>query len=129
MTDLPTGTVTFLFTDVEGSTRLLQALGDRYAAVQDSDTTVQLVEPSSRHYGPSFVLPAGFLATVVVISAWKWHALARSVRTVLNLEMACTAEMLANSKVVLPRVGEYIHQLFRYCIETDWGRKTGTERE
>jgi len=27
----PTGTVTFLFTDIEGSTRLLQALGDRYA--------------------------------------------------------------------------------------------------
>jgi class 3 adenylate cyclase/WD40 repeat protein len=28
---LPTGTVTFLFTDIEGSTRLLHALGDRYA--------------------------------------------------------------------------------------------------
>jgi predicted ATPase/class 3 adenylate cyclase len=28
---LPTGTVTFLFTDIEGSTRLLQALDDRYA--------------------------------------------------------------------------------------------------
>jgi predicted ATPase/class 3 adenylate cyclase len=35
MTDLPTGTVTFLFTDIEGSTGLLQALGDRYAAVLD----------------------------------------------------------------------------------------------
>jgi predicted ATPase/class 3 adenylate cyclase len=32
--DLPTGTVTFLFTDVEGSTRLLHALGEEvYAAV------------------------------------------------------------------------------------------------
>ena len=31
--ELPTGTVTFLFTDIEGSTRLLQELGDRYAAV------------------------------------------------------------------------------------------------
>ena len=30
---LPTGTVTFVFTDIEGSTRLLQALGDGYAAV------------------------------------------------------------------------------------------------
>jgi predicted ATPase len=28
---LPTGTVTFLFTDIEGSTRLLQELGDEYA--------------------------------------------------------------------------------------------------
>ncbi|MDR7458120.1 MAG: tetratricopeptide repeat protein [Armatimonadota bacterium] len=33
MPALPTGTVTFLFTDIEGSTRLLQTLGDRYPAV------------------------------------------------------------------------------------------------
>ena len=32
MRELPTGTVTFLFTDIEGSTRLLQKLGDRYPA-------------------------------------------------------------------------------------------------
>ncbi len=32
-TALPTGTVTFLFTDIERSTRLLQRLGDRYASV------------------------------------------------------------------------------------------------
>jgi class 3 adenylate cyclase len=30
----PTGTVTFLFTDIEGSTRLLQKLRERYDAVQ-----------------------------------------------------------------------------------------------
>src|SRR5713101_4953108 len=30
---LPTGTVTLLFTDIEGSTRLLQQLGDHYASV------------------------------------------------------------------------------------------------
>ncbi|HUG48276.1 MAG TPA: adenylate/guanylate cyclase domain-containing protein [Candidatus Limnocylindria bacterium] len=30
MPELPTGTVTFLFTDVEGSTRLLQRMGDAY---------------------------------------------------------------------------------------------------
>ena len=35
MRQLPTGTVTFLFTDIEGSTRLLQELGDGYAAVRD----------------------------------------------------------------------------------------------
>jgi predicted ATPase/class 3 adenylate cyclase len=32
-TDLPTGTVTFLFTDIEGSTRLVQRLADQYAEV------------------------------------------------------------------------------------------------
>ena len=40
MTDLPTGTVTFLFTDIEGSTGLLQALGDRYAAVLDEHAAI-----------------------------------------------------------------------------------------
>ena len=33
MTSLPGGTVTFVFTDIEGSTRLLQELGDDYAGV------------------------------------------------------------------------------------------------
>ena len=33
MSAYPTGTVTFLFTDIEGSTRLLQELGDDYATV------------------------------------------------------------------------------------------------
>ena len=31
MSDLPTRTVTLLFTDIEGSTRLLQQLGEHYA--------------------------------------------------------------------------------------------------
>ena len=33
MSQLPTGTVTFLFTDIEGSTRLIQKLGERFLAV------------------------------------------------------------------------------------------------
>jgi class 3 adenylate cyclase len=33
MSTLPSGTVTFVFTDIEGSTRLLQQLGDGYADV------------------------------------------------------------------------------------------------
>jgi predicted ATPase/class 3 adenylate cyclase len=35
MPDLPTGTVTFLFTDIEGSTSVLQRLGDDFRAVVD----------------------------------------------------------------------------------------------
>jgi class 3 adenylate cyclase len=31
--ELPTGTVTLLFTDIEGSTQLLERLGDRYVEV------------------------------------------------------------------------------------------------
>ena len=35
MKSSPTGTVTFLFTDIEGSTRLFQRIGDRYMRVLD----------------------------------------------------------------------------------------------
>ncbi len=38
--DLPTGTVTFLFTDIEGSTKLLQELGESYRAVQDDHARI-----------------------------------------------------------------------------------------
>src|SRR5437870_10320476 len=41
MTDAPVGTVTFVFTDIEGSTRLLAELGaDGYAAVLDEHRRV-----------------------------------------------------------------------------------------
>jgi class 3 adenylate cyclase len=35
MSGLPSGTVTFLFTDIEGSTQLLRRLGDGYPEVLD----------------------------------------------------------------------------------------------
>ncbi|HET7758868.1 MAG TPA: adenylate/guanylate cyclase domain-containing protein [Gaiellaceae bacterium] len=51
MRDLPTGTVTFLFSDIEGSTRLLNELGtDRYAAALDEHRRV-LREAFARHDG------------------------------------------------------------------------------
>ena len=40
MTRLPTGTVTFLFTDVEGSTKLLEQLGEQYHEVQDRHASI-----------------------------------------------------------------------------------------
>ena len=48
--ELPTGTVTFLFTDIEGSTRLLQQLGDDYAEVLAEHHRV-LREVWARHRG------------------------------------------------------------------------------
>jgi predicted ATPase len=47
---LPAGTVTFLFTDVEGSTRLLQELGDGYAKLLAEHRRV-LREAFARHDG------------------------------------------------------------------------------
>jgi predicted ATPase len=50
VTTLPSGTVTFLFTDIEGSTRLLQEWGDRYAEVLAEHRRV-LREAFARHGG------------------------------------------------------------------------------
>jgi predicted ATPase/class 3 adenylate cyclase len=38
--ELPTGTVTFLFTDIEGSTRMIQQLGEWYAGVQEEHEAI-----------------------------------------------------------------------------------------
>jgi class 3 adenylate cyclase len=48
--ELPSGTVTFLFTDVEGSTRLLQEVGDAYADVLAEHRRL-LREAFARHGG------------------------------------------------------------------------------
>jgi len=63
----PTGVVTFLFTDVEGSTKLLHELGDEYAAalhehrrilrglstpMTASRSTRRATRSSSRSHGP-----------------------------------------------------------------------------
>ena len=51
MSELPSGTVTFLFTDIEGSTRLLHELGeDGYAEALAEHRTV-LREAFARHGG------------------------------------------------------------------------------
>jgi predicted ATPase/class 3 adenylate cyclase len=50
MRDLPSGTVTFLFTDIEGSTRLLHELGGAYAEVLVEHRRL-LREAFSRHGG------------------------------------------------------------------------------
>jgi class 3 adenylate cyclase len=47
---LPTGTVTVLFSDVEGSARLLAALGDQYGEVLSAQRRL-LREAFGRHHG------------------------------------------------------------------------------
>jgi predicted ATPase/class 3 adenylate cyclase len=76
MARLPTGTVTFLFTDIEGSTRLLQELGpDRYERLQDDHAEIVRKAIAAeqgtelRTEGDSFVVvfptPAGALRAAV----------------------------------------------------------------
>jgi predicted ATPase/class 3 adenylate cyclase len=50
MTELPAGTVTFVFTDIEGSTRLLASLGSQYEAVLE-DHRKLLRDAFSSHHG------------------------------------------------------------------------------
>ena len=50
MRSLPSGNVTLLFTDIEGSTRLLRELGERYAPVLAAHRRI-LRDAASRHGG------------------------------------------------------------------------------
>ena len=61
--ELPTGTVTFLFSDIEGSTRLLQRIGDRYADVLATYREI-LRAAATRHGGKQIDTSgdAGFFA-------------------------------------------------------------------
>ncbi len=49
MRDLPTGTITLLFTDIEGSTHLLQRLGERYAELLHECRTLLRTAFSAYH--------------------------------------------------------------------------------
>lgn len=49
MRDLPTGTITLLFTDIEGSTHLLQRLGERYAELLNECRTMLRTAFSAYH--------------------------------------------------------------------------------
>jgi predicted ATPase/class 3 adenylate cyclase len=53
MSELPTGTITLLFTDIEGSTRLLEDVGDRYAELLGEHRRA-LRESFARHGGVEF---------------------------------------------------------------------------
>ncbi len=53
MVKLPSGTVTFLFTDIEGSTRLLQQLGEKYATLLAEQQ--QLMREACETHGGSVV--------------------------------------------------------------------------
>jgi predicted ATPase/class 3 adenylate cyclase len=53
MSELPSGTVTFLFTDIEGSTKLLYELGDAYAEALAEHRRI-LREAFARHDGIEF---------------------------------------------------------------------------
>jgi predicted ATPase/class 3 adenylate cyclase len=64
---LPTGTVTFLFTDIEGSTRLLQALGDEYPGALE--THGRLIRRAVADHGGTVIATEGDSVFAVFHSA------------------------------------------------------------
>jgi len=80
--ELPSGTVTFLFTDIEGSTRLLEELGERYSDVLGEHNRL-LREAFERHdgveiatQGDSFVVAFTGAGDAVAAAAEAQRALA-----------------------------------------------------
>ena len=77
--DLPTGTVTFVFTDIEGSTKLLQEFGETYRAVQDDHARIMRAAVSEgggreiRTEGDSFfvVFPTPTAAVRAAVAAQR----------------------------------------------------------
>src|SRR6266542_793763 len=67
MAELPTGTVTLLFTDVEGSTQLLRQLGDRYPAVLDEHRG--LLRVAFQAAGGRFVVMLGHASCSALVRA------------------------------------------------------------
>ena len=83
MTELPSGTVTFLFTDIEGSTGLLKKLGREYDTVLEDHQRI-LRESFAAHggrevdtQGDSFFVAFGSAGDAVASTAHAQQALAR----------------------------------------------------
>jgi hypothetical protein len=57
MRDLPSGTVTFLFTDIEGSTKLLHQLGSARRDAYRRKRSLRLATPKGGVFQPRLVLP------------------------------------------------------------------------
>ena len=95
MTELPTGTVTFLFTDVEGSTRLLRALGsDRYADVLATHNELLRAEFAqeggleTHHQGDSFVVVFRSAGGAVRAAVAAQRALGEAMMTAVGFDRA-----------------------------------------
>jgi predicted ATPase/class 3 adenylate cyclase len=97
MPDLPTGIVTFLFTDIEGSTELVRGLGDRYPAVLARHSEL-LRGAVSGQGGTEFGTEGDALFTVFVSPA-------AAVRAAVDAQRALLAESWPDDHPVRVRIG------------------------
>jgi hypothetical protein len=80
--ELPTGTVTFLFTDIEGSTRLLHELGDAYADALAEHR--RLLREAFTHHGGAEVDTQGDAFFIAFAKATDALAAAREAQAALG---------------------------------------------
>jgi len=95
--NLPSGTVTFLFTDIEGSTQLLQQLGEKYATLLTEQQ--QLVRESCERHKGSVVGSEGDSFFVAFSSAVD------AIEAVVGAQRALTAHRWPGGVKVRVRMG------------------------
>jgi len=97
MGELPTGIVTFLFTDIEGSTRLLQRLGEGYRSLQDDHFALMRKAIASgdgveiRTQGDSFFV--------------VFRSPSKAVRAVVSVQRALAAHLWGHGEPLRVRMG------------------------
>jgi predicted ATPase/class 3 adenylate cyclase len=80
MGDLPSGTVTFLFTDIEGSTRLLQQLGAQFALLLSEHQQI-VREACQAHHGAVVGTQGDSFFVAFPYAGQAIHAVVRAQRT------------------------------------------------
>jgi predicted ATPase/class 3 adenylate cyclase len=94
---LPTGTVTFLFTDIEGSTRLLADLGEAYDAVLATHT--RLLRAAIEGHGGIVVNTEGDAVFAV------FESVGSAVEATVAAQRALASEAWPNGAVIRVRMG------------------------
>jgi class 3 adenylate cyclase/CheY-like chemotaxis protein len=129
MPDLPAGTVTFLFTDIEGSTRLLKALGESYGAVladhqrllREAFASASGREVDTQGDAFFFVFPrgkdavAGALAGQRALAEHRWPGEAR---VAVRMGMHTAEPSLAGERYI----GLGVHRAARICAAAHGGQ-------
>ncbi len=123
MAELPSGTVTFLFTDIEGSTRLLQQLGEEYAGVLTKHR--ELVRPIFAQHGGYEVDTQGDAFFVAFARARDAVAAAAEVQRAIGEEDVRVRIGIHSAEAVSTEggyVGVGVHRAARVCAAAHGGQ-------
>ena len=125
MGELPTGTVTFLFTDIEGSTRLLDEHGAAYAGLLEEHRRV-LREAFARHAGVE-VDTQGDAFFVAFARASDAVAAAEEAQTRLQLPVRMSIHTGEPQLTAEGYVGMDVHRAARICAAGHGGQVVVSE--